>query len=132
MRGCWRLMLRGMQSLRERTLRESCPQTQISGMITERVTFMAVFPRGIHDQIRGLAVALALALVLTLAFWATLGTLNTVNIVLFYLIPVVAGSTLGGLVPAIVVAAACVLAIDILFMTPFGALSVDNVQDGLT
>lgn len=87
---------------------------------------------GIRQRFAGLAMAVAVAIVLTYLMLLLRGHVSTANVALLYLIPVLVGSTVGGLLPATVVAVGCVLALDLLFVLPYGALDIANGQDSLT
>jgi two-component system sensor histidine kinase KdpD len=81
---------------------------------------------------RAAALSLALAFALSLLLLALRDRLSTANIALLYLLPVLTGATLGGLVSGVVASVACVLAFDLLFIPPYGTLSVASGQDVLT
>ncbi len=78
-----------------------------------------------------LAVALAVALA-SAAAEAAHRLLNVVNLSLVYLIVVVAVATVWGLGPALLASLLAVLALDLLFIPPFGTLAVANPDDWLT
>jgi two-component system sensor histidine kinase KdpD len=83
-------------------------------------------------NLRGSGLALACALSLTLLLLAVRDRLSIANVALLYLLPVVVGATLGGLVPGVLAAIACAFTFDLLFIQPYGTLSIASGQDVLT
>ncbi|HVA89794.1 MAG TPA: ATP-binding protein [Chloroflexota bacterium] len=81
---------------------------------------------------RGSLLALAVASLLSLVLLALRAHLSTANVALLYLLPVLAGATVGGLIPGVLASVVCTLAFDLLFIRPYGALTVESGQDLLT
>ncbi|HVC83565.1 MAG TPA: ATP-binding protein [Chloroflexota bacterium] len=81
---------------------------------------------------RGGLLALALAVLLTVVLLALRADLSIANVALLYLLPVLAGATVGGLIPGVVASVLCTLAFDLLFIRPYGTLTVQSGQDVLT
>ena len=73
-----------------------------------------------------LAVALSLLLV------ALREHLTVANIALLYLLPVLTGATIGGLIPGVLAAVLCAMTFDLLFIRPYGVLAVGSGEDLLT
>lgn len=81
---------------------------------------------------RAALLAVAGAGLLSLLLLALRGSLSTANVALLYLLPVLVGATLGGLAPGILAALVSAFALDLLFIPPYGTLSVSSGQDFLT
>jgi two-component system sensor histidine kinase KdpD len=81
---------------------------------------------------RGGLLALTLASLLTVVLLALRADFSTANVALLYLLPVLTGATLGGLVAGVLASVLCTLAFDLLFILPYGTLSVRSGQDALT
>jgi two-component system sensor histidine kinase KdpD len=80
----------------------------------------------------GSLLALTLAALLTVVLLALRADLSTANVALIYLLPVLAGATVGGLIPGVLASVLCTLAFDLLFIRPYGTLTVQSGQDVLT
>ena len=81
---------------------------------------------------RGGLLALALAALLTVVLLALRADLSIANVALLYLLPVLVGATVGGLIPGVLASVLCTLAFDLLFIRPYGTLTVQSGQDVLT
>jgi two-component system sensor histidine kinase KdpD len=77
----------------------------------------------------GYVIAVAGTLVVTGGLLAVRGRVTTTNVVLAYLLVVVAAAANGGLWPGVTAAGLGFLAFDLLFLPPFGHLKVHDQQD---
>jgi len=85
-----------------------------------------------RQSTQGSLLALSLAALLTVLLLALRADLSVANVALLYLLPVLAGATVGGLIPGVLASVLCTLAFDLLFIRPYGTLSVQSGQDVLT
>ena len=85
-----------------------------------------------QQSIRGSLLALVFAALLSVVLLSLRAYLSTANVALLYLLPVLTGAAVGGLLPGILASLLCTLAFDLLFIRPYGALTVASGQDLLT
>lgn len=88
--------------------------------------------RRMPQPLRASALALLLAALLTILLLALRSQMSVANCALLFLLPVLSGAALGGLISGVVAAVACTIALDVFFIKPYGTLVVANAQDVLT
>jgi two-component system sensor histidine kinase KdpD len=106
--------------------------TKISRAAGARRDGLLVPPAPLRRTVRGSLLALVLAFALSLVLLTLRHSLSTANVSLIYLLPVLVGATLGGLIPGVLAAVICAFTFDLLFIQPYGTLSVASGQDALT
>lgn len=89
-------------------------------------------PASPRQALQGGALAVLLAVALSLLLAALRAHLTTANIALLYLLPVLTGATIGGLIPGVLAAVLCAVTFDLLFIRPYGVLTVGSGEDLLT